>query len=796
LNEDIAKLIIDIQTDKKEYKPWEKVKITISTTNSEWEPVEARLSVAIVDKALSDLYDLVKKPIPYFYNKLGSFIENLSAWKNLYVALKVFSGNGAKWWGGWNDWLSSSNIRKKLYDLAFWRWWVFTKNGQITLETTLPDNLTTWMIDVVWITKDIKLGTKRVYFKTTKPLIVQANLPTFITIWDKIHLPISAITKNDLWNISLTAWKWLKNNGKITWTKIGEKQVKWNEKTYFDLSLKSDNFNYEKLYLKFLAKSNTEQDALEVNIPIRKKWFILDKFAFTWANQTNIDFKFEDTAKKASYSLSLAKFPVEAFTKALKYLLHYPYGCTEQLSSGLYPMLVAIDLDKKWIELGDIIKDGKINVWNYREWNNYVDIKSTVEETIEKILKNQKSDGWLGYWPDTNEKSYPILSTYVYGLLKNAQKQWFAVNSTKLKKLEKYLDKIWNNPVPYLYYQRVKTSLWEKINIALFESIYKKTNNNLAVNVLAYAIYTNLWQTQKAQNIKINWDSEISMNDRYWTFLNKDILKAIYLKSLLKAGNKEQAQKVVMDLLEKRNSNWTWGRGTQKNVQILIALWEYMKTLNKNNKDFVCKVKINNIVKELKFKRKTKLFLDFENINKLSWDISCNESLLIEQKVNYVLQHLWKIKTELHNLTWVNWTYTGWNKIGQVWTWEWTFKVLKKSDKLAVEFYIPSNYKFLKTIGKQSYTRWDKPFELYGRKYEYSWQTRYDWECRWKLTHYEVRFDRLFLYFNELPANTSCTVQIKTIKAFEWKTSIMPVHIFEMYKTNVWGRKVIINSKK
>ncbi len=809
LSKDIVKLNIFIKTNKKEYKPWEKIKFTIYTLDANWNPVDARLSVAIVDKALADLYDVIKKPIPYFYNKLGSFIANLSTWKNLYVALKVFNSEWEKWWG-WGDgggWISS--IRKKLYDLAFWRWWVYTKNGQITLQATAPDNLTTWMIDVIWITKNVKLGTARAYFKTTKPLIVQPNLPTFITVWDSLKIPVSAITNKNLWNIQLTVYKWLKNNWKINWQEVWTKKVKWNEKAYFNLSLWTDKFNYNKLYLKFIAKAQTEQDALQVKIPIRKKWFILHKFAFTGSNNVNINFNFENIVRKATYSLGISQMPVEAFTKALKYLLHYPYGCTEQLSSGLYPILVTLDLNKKWIELWNIIKNGKINLWNHWEWYRYVDIKSTIEETIWKIFKNQKSDGWLWYWPDEEEKSYPILSTYVYGLLKNAQKQWFKVNKTKLKKLENYLDKIWNNPIAYLYYQWIKTSLWEKINIALFENIYKKNKNqanyicktwteckqpqNLAIQVLAYAIYTNLGQISKAQNIKINWDEKIDTQDRYWTFLNNNILKSIYLRAKLKQEEKitPDIQKIVMGLLEKRDSNWTWGRGTQKNVQILIALGEYMKKLKKKNKTYVCKVKVNNLVKELKFKRKTNLNLEFENIKSLSWNISCNENLLIEQKVDYVLKDLNKMKTELHNLTGVNWTYSWWNNIGDTVNWYWAFTTLKKADKLAVEFYIPSNYKFLSSIGKQNKTEENRPFKLYWKKYEYSGHTRYEWECQWRLSHYEVRFDRLFLYFDRLPANTSCNVDIKTIKAFEWKTNIMPVHIFEMYKTNVWGRKII-----
>ena len=41
------------------------------------------------------------------------------------------------------------SIRKKLYDLAFWRGGVYTSSGVVELQTRLPDNLTTWMIDVI-----------------------------------------------------------------------------------------------------------------------------------------------------------------------------------------------------------------------------------------------------------------------------------------------------------------------------------------------------------------------------------------------------------------------------------------------------------------------------------------------------------------------------------------------------------------------------------------------------------------------------------------------------------------------
>ena len=42
-----------------------------------------------------------------------------------------------------------SALRKNFADLAYWRGGEFTKNGKIALSTVLPDNLTTWMIDII-----------------------------------------------------------------------------------------------------------------------------------------------------------------------------------------------------------------------------------------------------------------------------------------------------------------------------------------------------------------------------------------------------------------------------------------------------------------------------------------------------------------------------------------------------------------------------------------------------------------------------------------------------------------------
>ena len=151
----------------------------------------ARVSLSVVDKALSDLYDLIKEPIPYFYNRLGSSIGNFGNRKNLYYALRTFFADGEKGGGGADG--SLKNLRKKFYDLAFWDAAIITTGGKAELEFDLPDNLTTWMIDAIAVSNKSQLGTERTTFKVNQPLLIEANLPTFLTIGDQISLPFKLI---------------------------------------------------------------------------------------------------------------------------------------------------------------------------------------------------------------------------------------------------------------------------------------------------------------------------------------------------------------------------------------------------------------------------------------------------------------------------------------------------------------------------------------------------------------------------------------------------------------------------
>lgn len=78
------------------YEPRQKIKVAIKATNYLGQPVKTRMSVGIVDKALIDLYDEIKRPLETFYMFTNPGFRIVANYKVLYKALRVFATDGTK----------------------------------------------------------------------------------------------------------------------------------------------------------------------------------------------------------------------------------------------------------------------------------------------------------------------------------------------------------------------------------------------------------------------------------------------------------------------------------------------------------------------------------------------------------------------------------------------------------------------------------------------------------------------------------------------------------------------------
>ncbi|WP_046245828.1 alpha-2-macroglobulin family protein [Hymenobacter terrenus] len=125
--------------------------------------------------------------------------------------------------------------------------------------------------------------------------------------------------------------------------------------------------------------------------------------------------------------LVVSRSPLTEFSKDLRYLLQYPYGCLEQTVSAAFPQLYYGDLASTLQQkTGAAAKAQRYNP-NYH-----------VQEAIRKIEAMQLYNGSLSYWPGGDYDNW-WATAYAAHFLQEAQQAGFAVNKSVLDKVLKYL---------------------------------------------------------------------------------------------------------------------------------------------------------------------------------------------------------------------------------------------------------------------------------------------------------------------------------------------------------------------
>jgi len=128
-----------------------------------------------------------------------------------------------------------------------------------------------------------------------------------------------------------------------------------------------------------------------------------------------------------SSRLVVSRSPLTEFSKDLRYLLQYPYGCLEQTVSAAFPQLYYADLAATLQQkTGAAAKSQRYNP-NYH-----------VQEAIRKIESMQLYNGSLSYWPGGDYDNW-WATAYAAHFLQEAQQAGFAVNKSCLDKVLKYL---------------------------------------------------------------------------------------------------------------------------------------------------------------------------------------------------------------------------------------------------------------------------------------------------------------------------------------------------------------------
>lgn len=140
----------------------------------------------------------------------------------------------------------------------------------------------------------------------------------------------------------------------------------------------------------------------------------------------------------SSYNLVVSRSPLLEWGDQLRYLVQYPYGCTEQTISAAFPQLY----------YGDIADLMQLNSQNKQNAN------TNVLEAIRKIKMRQLYSGAVTLWDGTDREDW-WSTVYAAHFLLEARKAGFDVDNSLLETMLGYLNyRLKNRELISYYYNR------------------------------------------------------------------------------------------------------------------------------------------------------------------------------------------------------------------------------------------------------------------------------------------------------------------------------------------------------
>jgi uncharacterized protein YfaS (alpha-2-macroglobulin family) len=340
---------------------------------------------------------------------------------------------------GETDALAEPTVRSEFADTALWVASLDTDAaGLAEVGLDMPENLTTWKIQVWALASGTRVGQASTEVVTRKNIIVRMQAPRFLVERDEVVL--SANVHNYLPDAKQVKVR-LEQTGTclelpsdveqtVEIPAGGERRVDWRVTAAHE----------GEAVVRMLALTDAESDAVEMRLPVYVHGMLkMDSYTgMLRPNEGKATFEVvvpsqrraEETRLEVHYLPTLAG----AMVDALPYLIDYPYGCTEQTLNRFLPAvitqktLVRLGLDLKAIqekrtnlnaqELGDAAERAK--QWKRFDRNPVFDdaeLATIVKAGAERLTDMQLSDGGWGWFSGWGEQSTAhTTATVVHGL--------------------------------------------------------------------------------------------------------------------------------------------------------------------------------------------------------------------------------------------------------------------------------------------------------------------------------------------------------------------------------------------
>lgn len=582
IKQEVREMKITVNEGEKELKaePGAEVRLRISSKDNSGKGVETEMAVCVVDEsvlALTRFKTPVLDSLSRFTSPLSVFTgelrqEMLRQTPFGYIRNeRLTGGDGME--GGRE--VSSSKTRKDFRPMAFFSPALRTdKDGKADVTFTLPDTMTSYRVYVVACDKKDKFASFERSLLAVKDFYMEPGTPRFFTKGDKFKFFVSAFNKT---NKSSSVGFGIESDGLV---KVSAKDAKYSLSAMDRILIP---VNGEALKpgvsnLVFSGNFEDKKDRIEIKVPVKSGYIRWDDIVYgTIKNAAKITYAFPEGTSAINWNelnpeemtavLTVSGSPFLRMSKALRYLLTYPYGCVEQTSSGVLPLSA----------LRELIAKGLISEINIAETDKFL------KPGIERLLSMQTASGGFGYWPG-NIQPHPWGTIYAASALTQAKRAGFEIPQEKMDMAMQYLRDTINGEAKTDYafkgYAAYILALNNSLDPNLFREIYKDFRNMTREGALLLLLAAKTGNYLPAQEIteqtravlNREWD-----NRGYYYFYAYYREPAIALiASTVILQDESVSGRLAKQLLGGVNKQGIW-TSTSDTGWALVALAEYFK---------------------------------------------------------------------------------------------------------------------------------------------------------------------------------------------------------------------------
>lgn len=262
------------------------------------------------------------------------------------------------------------------------------------------------------------------------PLMVLSTLPRVAGPGEEILLPVNVFAMDKkVKNVHVTVHA---ANGLMQFTEETSKSVTFSEAgdkvLYFKLKV-AKKTGAEKITIKATGggESSTETINIEVRNPNPAIQLASDALVHSGSTE-ELSIAMDYPADGDWAKLEVSRMPSVNLSKNLSYLYSYPYGCSEQVTSQVFPLL--------YVKAFKTFSDKESERMKYN-----------INEAIKIITSRQLGDGGIAYWQGD---TYPTewVTTYAGHFLIEAQNKGYKVPDSVIKKWKEFQKKAaqkWNH---------------------------------------------------------------------------------------------------------------------------------------------------------------------------------------------------------------------------------------------------------------------------------------------------------------------------------------------------------------